>query len=67
MNNKREINYIKKNKESSEIINKNKNNKLSIDEITCSTISETCKNSKSLFNLSNNNPTSNSFYVKKYF
>ena len=65
MNDKRGINYIKKNKNNSEIIN-DKSNKLSlIDDITCSTINETTHNSKSLFKLSNNNVTSNSFYIKK--
>ena len=55
MNDKRGINYIKKNKSSSEIINDKKNNKSStIDEITCSTISEKTNNSETLFNLSNN-------------
>ena len=68
MNDKRGINYIKKNKSSSEIIDVKKNNKSStIDEITCSTISETTNNSESLFKLSNNNVTSNSFYIKKKY
>jgi hypothetical protein len=67
MNDKRGINYIKKNKNNSEIIN-DKSNKLSlIDDITCSTINETTHNSKSLFKLSNNNVTSNSFYIKKKY
>jgi uncharacterized protein YxeA len=68
MNDKRGINYIKKNKSSSEIFDKKNNNKSStIEDITCSTISETANNSKSLFKLSNNNVTSNSFYIKKKY
>ncbi len=65
MNDDRAINYIKKNKNSSEI-NKD-NNSSTIDEITCSTISNTETNSLSIFNLSNKNTKSNSFYIKKKY
>ncbi len=65
MNDNRSINYIKKNKNSSEI-DKN-NNSIIIDDITCSTLSETTTNSKSIFNISSNNIKSNSFYIKKKY
>lgn len=65
MNDNRCNNYIKKNKNSSEI-DKN-NNSTIIDDITCSTLNETTTKSKSIFNISNNNIKSNSFYIKKKY